>query len=122
MQNQAAAAYGRTVQTTASPRELEAQLLLKAAAKLQAIKDSWSGPSDALFEALLYNRKLWTIFAASAAEPDNPHPPAVRNNIGSLAVFVLNRTLALQSHPSSEGLSALININAQIAAGLRGQA
>ena len=121
MQNQAALAYGRTAQATVSPRELEAQLLLRAAAKLQAIKDGWSGPSEAFSEALLYNRKLWTIFAAAVAEADNAQPQTIRNNIGSLAVFVLNRTLALQSNPTPEGLSALININAQIAAGLRGQ-
>ena len=39
MYNQGAQAYLRTQQTTASPRELEASLLTKAAAKLQSARD-----------------------------------------------------------------------------------
>ena len=40
MQN-AAQAYGTVAKQIASPRELEADLLLKAAARLQAIHDGW---------------------------------------------------------------------------------
>ena len=34
-------AYAKTAMVTASPRELEASLLLQAAAKLQAVHNSW---------------------------------------------------------------------------------
>ena len=34
-------AYAKTAIETAAPRELEASLLLQAAAKLQAVHDSW---------------------------------------------------------------------------------
>ena len=34
-------AYASVAKETASPRELEATLLLKAAAKLQAVHDTW---------------------------------------------------------------------------------
>ena len=37
----AAQAYGKVAKQTASPRDLEADLLLKAAARLQAISDDW---------------------------------------------------------------------------------
>ena len=40
MQN-AALAYGTVAKQIANPRELEADLLLKAAARLQAIRDAW---------------------------------------------------------------------------------
>ena len=37
----AAKTYGAIANQTANPRELEADLLLKAAARLQAIHDGW---------------------------------------------------------------------------------
>ena len=37
----ASKAYAKTAKETLTPRELEASLLLKAAAKLQAVHDSW---------------------------------------------------------------------------------
>ena len=37
----AAQAYQTVAKQTASPRELEADLLLKAASRLQAIQDGW---------------------------------------------------------------------------------
>ena len=37
----ASQAYAKTALETASPRDLEARLLLQAAAKLQAVHDSW---------------------------------------------------------------------------------
>jgi flagellar biosynthesis activator protein FlaF len=55
---QAASAYSKVAQATQSPRELEAAVLMKAASKLQAIRDDWSGKRPELFEALAYNRKL----------------------------------------------------------------
>ena len=121
MHQQAALAYGRTAQATISPRELEAHLLLKAAAKLQSAKDGWDGATEILREALTYNRRLWTVLAEAATRDENPLPQAVKNNLGSLALFVFNRTLALEARPSPDALGALININRQIAAGLRGQ-
>ena len=39
--NYASKAYAKIAKETAAPRELEAGLLLKAAAKLQSVHDSW---------------------------------------------------------------------------------
>ena len=64
MQN-AAQAYGTVAKQIANPRELEADLLLKAASRLQAIHDAWDRAKPELDEALLYNRKLWSIFLTS---------------------------------------------------------
>ena len=44
----AAKAYGTVAQQTASPRELEAQLLLRAASRLQNVHDHWDSPRAAL--------------------------------------------------------------------------
>ena len=46
----------------AAPRELEARLLLKAAAKLQAVQDTWCDKPPGLSDAVLYNRRLWIVF------------------------------------------------------------
>ena len=42
----AAQAYARASQTTASPREIEAQALLKAARQLQEVQSNWKGAED----------------------------------------------------------------------------
>ena len=49
----AAQAYGNVARQIASPRELEADLLLKAASRLQAVHDGWDASTGQLDEALL---------------------------------------------------------------------
>jgi flagellar protein FlaF len=118
----AARAYGRVAKEIASPREREADLLLKAAAQLQAIQDAWGDKRAELDSALLYNRKLWMVFVSSLTTPDHPMPVEIRQNVASLSVFVMKQTLTIMTDPRPEQLTSLININRQLAAGLRGSA
>jgi flagellar protein FlaF len=118
----AAKAYGAVAKQTANPRELEADLLLKAAARLQAVRDGWEGTRPQLDAALTYNRKLWSIFLTSATSSDNPLPPGLRQNIANLGIFVFNQTLAVLANPRPENLGSLISINRELAAGLLGRA
>jgi flagellar protein FlaF len=46
----------------------------------------------------------------------------VRENVANLAVFVFKRTMEIESAPAPEKLAALIEINRNLAAGLRGRA
>ena len=108
-------------QATQSPRELEAAVLLKAASRLQAVRDDWQGRRSDLDEALTFNRKLWTILVTSVTDADNPLPVAIKNNIANLAIFVFERTITVMTEPGPEKLSALVTINREIAAGLRSQ-
>ena len=117
---QAAAAYGRIAQATQSPRDLEASLLLKAASKIQAIRDDWDNRSKDLDEALTYNRKLWTILVSSVTSPENPLPQEIKANIANLAMFIFNHTISVSFEPKPQRLNILISINRDIAAGLRG--
>lgn len=119
MYNQAAQAYQRTTQATVDPRELEATLLLKAASKLQIVQDDWNNRSGDLKPALAYNRKLWVILATSATRDESPLPQEIKNNIGSLAVFIFRHMAELEEAPIPTRLSSLIGINRAIAAGLR---
>jgi flagellar protein FlaF len=118
----AAKAYARTAQESSSPREIEAQTLLMAARKLVEVQTNWNGPDKKLHAALLFNRRLWTIFMSAAESNDNPQPLEIRQNILNIAVFVMHRTMELQTNPNPEKLQSLIDINSNIAAGLSGRA
>lgn len=120
MYKQAAQAYQKTSQVAVSPRELEATLLMKAAARLQLIKDEWENSTLAeVDDALTYNRKLWTVLVTSVTNADNPLPDQIKNNIASLGVFIFKHTMALIVDPHPDKLNTLISINRSIAEGLR---
>lgn len=114
-------AYRAVAKEIASPRELEANLLLKAAARLQAVVDSWDDNRSDLAAALTYNRKLWTVFLTSALSADNPLPREIRQNVANLGMYVMSQTVALTSKPQASVVASLVNINRELAAGLRGR-
>jgi flagellar biosynthesis activator protein FlaF len=114
--------YGKVANQTLSQRELEANLLLKAASRLQAVHDGWECKQDELGDALLYNRRLWTIFMAAVAQHDNPLPRAIREDVANLGLFVFRHTISLIADPRPEHLGTLVNINRQLAAGLQARA
>ncbi len=117
----AAQAYARTSQTTSSPREIEAQALLKAARQLRDVQDNWTGPDKNLHEALLFNRRLWSIFMSAVTNQENPQPADVRQKIANIGVFVMNQTVEMQLNPDPAKLKSLIDINCNLAAGLSGR-
>lgn len=116
--------YASNAQKTGNPRELEAQLLMRAASKLQAVMDGTVTEMPAVLSALRYNRRLWLIFADALGRPENQLPIEIKKNVSSLAVFVLNRSMSLETatEPKPERVGVLININREIAAGLRANA
>jgi flagellar protein FlaF len=115
----AATAYGSTFKAAVDPRQLEANVLLKAARQLEEVRNGWQPERETELEgALLYTRKLWTVFAAEVADDANPLPLPIRNNIANIAVFVFKRTLELQAAPAPEKIDPLIEINRSLAAGL----
>ncbi len=118
----AANAYAKTALDTAAPRELEARLLLQAAAKLQAVYNSWRDKPLGLNEAVLYNRRLWTIFLDAVTSENNKLPVQVRDNLRRLGVFIMAETFSLMTNPKPDHLTSIIKINRGIAAGLRGKA
>src|SRR5437762_5381005 len=105
--HRAAQAYGNVANKIASPRELEANLLLKAASQLQAVHDGWDGGKADLEAALLFNRKLWLIFTSSVTEGGSPLPAGIRQNVANLGIFVLKQTMTLMTDPKRESLRSL---------------
>ncbi len=69
----------------------------------------------------MFNRRLWTIFMGAAESDENPQPLEVRQNIINIAVFVMARTIEMQTNPNPEKLQSLIDITSNIAAGLSGR-
>lgn len=118
MTSYAARAYQQT-QVTLGPRQLEAHLLLKAAARLQALRENWTDDVQEMTDAVTYNRKLWTILGTSATEPESPLPESVKQNIGNLTAFILMRTYDIMNDPTPDKLGALVEINRVLAEGLR---
>ena len=117
----ASKAYAKVAKETASPRELEARLLLQAAAKLQSVHDSWNDKPVGLNDALLYNRRLWTVFLDAVTRDGNKLPAGARDNLKKLGMFVMGETFALMTKPKPNHLKSIIKINRGLAAGLRGR-
>jgi flagellar protein FlaF len=117
----ASKAYANVAKDVAGPRELEARLLLEAAARLQAVYDSWCDKPSGLSDAVLYNRRLWIVFIDAVMRDDNRLPTTVRQNILNLGIFVMGDIFSLMTRPKPDHLTNLIRINRALAASLRGK-
>ena len=115
-------AYQTVEKTTASGRELEAAVLTKGALLLAEAQQKWDSPErDQLLEtALTYNQRLWSLFQAELADPDNPMPEEIKTNLLVLSALVDKRIFEVMAYPAPEKLNLIINVNRNIAAGLRG--
>jgi flagellar protein FlaF len=122
MSNQGARAYARVAQASASPREIEAQALLMAANKLQEVVNNAGLPVERRNHALMFNRKLWSVFLGEALSEQSLQPLDIRQKIVNISLFVLTHTMALQVSPQIAHFKPLIDINRNIAAGLSGRA
>ena len=113
-------AYRTAQQASTSGRGLEAAALFKAARQLEAVQQSWDAPGlDArLHDALAYNTRLWIFFQAELSAAEHPLPAELRVNLLTLNQFVEKRSRQVLGAPRHEGLTALININRQLAMGL----
>ena len=123
MHQHGAQAYQQTAKVVETPRQRESALLMKAAAGLQKVKDEWdTSTQEELRSALTFNRKLWTIFMSAVTQDDSPLPQEIRQNIANLGMFVMNQTreILYEGVPQAEQLTVLVQLNRQIAAGLRG--
>ena len=121
MYNNPLEAYQTVDKTTMSGRETEARVLTQAALKLQECQGNWDAEDrdEKLDEALKYTQRIWSVFQGELAKPDNPLPRQLKINLLRLSSFIDKRIFEAMSYPSPEKLTAVININRNIAAGLR---
>jgi flagellar protein FlaF len=101
-------------------RALEAQVLTRAANMLKDCQNHWNenGHDDRFDTAVRFNQKVWTFFQAELSDPENPLPKEIRENVLSLSIFIDRRLIEVLINPVPEPLTAIININQNIAAGL----
>lgn len=109
-------AYRSSQRLGSNARDTEAQALLEAARKLDAVIGG--GDEDAYRAALRQNWRLWTIIQADVSGEDSPLPDEIRQNILSLSVFIDKHTVGALAEPNGQKLRVLIDINRHIAGGL----
>jgi flagellar protein FlaF len=121
-QTQSLKAYESVSNATQSGREIEAAVLTKAAMKLKECQDGWDAPDrdNRLEEALKYNQRIWSIFQSELSREDHELPKKLRLDILRLAAFIDRRIFETMAFPAPEKLNIVININNNLAAGLRG--
>jgi flagellar protein FlaF len=119
-----AEAYSKAQCATLTDRELEAAVLMKAAALLRHAQTQWALPErDRLLdEALRFNQRIWTFFQVSLMEEQNRLPGDIKARVLSLSAYVDRRIFEIMAFPEADKLSVLIAINANVAAGLKGSA
>ena len=117
-------AYQTVEKTTLSGRETEARVLTQAALMLKECQQNWDAQDRQarLDEALRFNQRIWSIFQAELAKPDNPLPNKLRIDLLRLSGFVDKRIFEIQARPEAAKLTIIIDINQNIAAGLRTKA
>ncbi|MGA9536239.1 MAG: flagellar biosynthesis regulator FlaF [Desulfobacterales bacterium] len=115
-------AYQKVHKMTMSGREVEAEVLTKAALKLKYCQDHWDAPNrdEILDEALKFNQRIWSIFQGELSSDNNPLPQKLRLDIIRLSTFIDRRIFETLAEPSSDKLNIIIEINNNLAAGLRG--
>ncbi|MBN2068639.1 MAG: flagellar biosynthesis regulator FlaF [Opitutales bacterium] len=123
MQKNPLKAYEKARKQTISGREIEATVLEKGAIRLRRCQQNWKENQfdRDLDEALRFNQRVWDIFNSDWQSPNNQLPKDIRQDLLSLSVFVRKTTLEIMAEPKVKKLDVLIQINENLAQGLRGQ-
>jgi flagellar protein FlaF len=114
-------AYQSIEKETISGRETEARVLTEAALKLNYCREHWDDVDrkDRLDEALNYNQRVWSIIQGELLDEKNQLPKELRESLLSLSAFIDKRIFNIMAYPEPDKLAIVININLNIAAGLR---
>lgn len=121
MSQNAVNAYSSMQKEHLSGRELEASVLTRAGIMLKNVQDNWSAAdrNEKLNEAIKFNQKVWSFFQAELSDPENPLPKKLREDILNLSIFIDKRLFESLAFPDKDKLNIVIDINFNIAAGLR---
>ena len=113
-------AYKKIQKSAMTNRELEASVLSNAAFKLKSCQEDWENSSkNKLDEALKYNQMVWSLFQSELVKKENPLPKNVKQDLLNLSLFIDKRIFEIMAYPEPAKLTVLIEINRNIAAGLR---
>lgn len=117
--------YKKAEKDNLTGKNLEVFVLVKGARMLRECQKEWDSLTDKqrmfrLGEACKYNQKIWAVFQTEVSREDNHLPPVLKRNILLLGGFVDKKLIDVLAYPSPEKLTQIIDINMNIAAGLRG--
>lgn len=100
------------------PRDAESVALREIAQRMAAAQQE---PMDevVLLQTVRLNWRLWTIFQTALLDANCALPIEVRNNILALSNFVDKHTADIVANPLPSKLGILIEINRNLADGLR---
>ena len=117
-------AYTSIQKESLSGRELEASVLSRAGIMLKQVQENWnaSDREQKLVDAIKFNQKVWSFFQAELSDPENPLPKKLREDILNLSIFIDKQLFEVLAYPDPEKLSIVIDIDFNIAAGLRTKA
>lgn len=98
--------------------EIEAGALVRTAAKLNEAKKNFDTDHQGFNDALLRNRKLWSVLISNLGNPDNGMSHDLRQGLANLAYFIFKHTIKTMASRNKDGVDVLIEINMNVAKGL----
>ena len=111
-------AYTRAQRTTGTPRENEYRLFADVTRALMEAGSS-GNRDQKFFDALDWNRRLWSTLSTDCSSPANKLPRQLRAQIISISIWVSKYTSMVALDRAD--IDALININRTIMEGLAPQ-
>jgi flagellar protein FlaF len=86
--------------------------------ELLAAAEAKGARSREAIEALLFTRRLWTLFLEDLARPENQLPPALKGDLISIGIWVLNEADKIRLE-RSKNFKGVIEVSRAIAEGLQ---
>ncbi|AZU04723.1 flagellar biosynthesis regulatory protein FlaF [Glycocaulis alkaliphilus] len=112
-------AYQTAAARTEDPRSAEYRLFGQVTRALLAARECGASELSKRADALDWNRRMWTAFAADCSSEDNKLPESLRAAIISLSIFVSRQTS--DAIRDNDAVDTLIEINRTIMQGLAPQ-
>lgn len=109
-------AYQTAASRTEDPRSAEYRLFGQVTRALLNARDLGPDAIARRADALDWNRRMWTAFAADCASDANQLPESLRAAIISLSIFVSRQSSSAMR--SNDDLDTLVEINRTIMQGL----
>lgn len=109
-------AYQTTAARSEDPRSAEYRLFGQVTRALLQARDLGPEAINRRADALDWNRRMWTAFAADCSSDANQLPESLRAAIISLSIFISRQTSAAMR--DNDELDTLIELNRTIMQGL----
>ena len=111
--------YGRNAVPIKSHRSAEYEAIARISHRLRTAALNKEKNYPEFVEALSENGRLWTTLAVDLVQPENALPKELRSRLFWLAEFTSHETMRILRNQGD--VAILIEINAAVLQGLRGQ-